>query len=387
MVSKKSLARGMAAAFGMTMLPLQAFAQQSPEFAYSAEKWAALRDNVLEYDEIADLVHEYNNTVIQNSITYKDEKDDSRDDMAQDYYDRANEIYSNIEYPDSDDSSYGSRMAAALQNEQSARELMKQGDEAVEDSETRKLGYDKAEAELVKQAQTQMISYWSQYYRLDSLRAEKSQAESSYQSEQNRLNAGMTTQSRVLSAREAVSSAEAAIVSAESSLETGKANLCLMLGWGYGTLVELGELPEADLERIAAINAEADTEKALEKNFAYRISTKQLANARTDSVKQKLAQTVKAQQAAIAADVKDRYAGLLLARSNLEQAMQALDLEQTAMNLAEVQIQAGTITRNAYQTRQASFQTAEVTVRTRRLELLQAMVDYDWAVNGLASVS
>jgi len=95
----------------------------SPEFAYSAEKWAALRDDNLEFDEIADLIHEYNNTVIQNQISYRDELDKTSSDLAQDYYDAANDIYSNIEYPDSDDSNYGSRIAAALNNEIQAEQL------------------------------------------------------------------------------------------------------------------------------------------------------------------------------------------------------------------------------------------------------------------------
>lgn len=35
----------------------------TPEFGRSAEEWARLRDNVLEYEEIEDLVYEYNTTV------------------------------------------------------------------------------------------------------------------------------------------------------------------------------------------------------------------------------------------------------------------------------------------------------------------------------------
>ena len=35
----------------------------TPDFAYSAEKWASLRDNTMEYGELADLIHEYNPTV------------------------------------------------------------------------------------------------------------------------------------------------------------------------------------------------------------------------------------------------------------------------------------------------------------------------------------
>ena len=61
--------RYLAAAFGIAGLSLAAPAPfpalaDSPPFAYSEEKWASLRDNRLEFDEIADLIHEYNSTVI-----------------------------------------------------------------------------------------------------------------------------------------------------------------------------------------------------------------------------------------------------------------------------------------------------------------------------------
>ena len=68
----KRLAGAVLAAGTITAMPFQAFAQRSPEFAYSAEKWATLRDNKLEFDEISDLVHEYTPTVVQNEISYKD---------------------------------------------------------------------------------------------------------------------------------------------------------------------------------------------------------------------------------------------------------------------------------------------------------------------------
>ena len=206
----RKLAAVILAAGAITAMPLQAFAQQSPEFAYSAEKWATLRDNKLEFDEIKDLVHEYNPTVIQNEISYKDYLTKNRDDVAQEYYDKANEIYSNINYPDSDDANYGSGVAAALHNEQQAKNLMEQGDENTDDQATKRIQYDQAEARLAKQAQGLMITYWTQYYNLDSQKARIEQAKNSYQSEQNRLAAGMSTQSKVLSAKESVSNAEAA---------------------------------------------------------------------------------------------------------------------------------------------------------------------------------
>ena len=381
----KRLAGAVLAAGVITAMPFQAFAQRSPEFAYSAEKWATLRDNKLEFDEISDLVHEYNPTVVQNEISYKDYLTKNRDDVAQDYYDKANEIYSNISYPDSDDANYGSGVAAALRNEQQAKSLMEQGDENTDDQATMRLQYDQAEAKLAKQAQGLMITYWTQYYNLDGQKARVEQAKLSYQSEQNRLAAGMSTQSKVLSAKESVSNAEAALVTAESNLASTKESLCLMLGWGYGADVEIAELAEPDQSKIAAIDVSADIQTALGNSYAYRLTKTQLTNARTDSVKEKLSETEKNQKETISNSVKSAYDSLLLAQSGYEQAQSALALQEVSMKSADAKLAAGTITKNTYESQKASYTTAQVTARTQKLSLLQAMNDYDWAVNGLAS--
>ena len=381
----KRLTGAVLAAGAITAMPFQAFAQRSPEFAYSAEKWATLRDNKLEFDEISDLVHEYNPTVVQNEISYKDYLTKNRDDVAQDYYDKANEIYSNISYPDSDDANYGSGVAAALRNEQQAKSLMEQGDENTDDQATRRLQYDQSEAKLAKQAQGLMITYWTQYYNLDGQKARVEQAKLSYQSEQNRLAAGMSTQSKVLSAKESVSNAEAALVTAESNLASTKESLCLMLGWGYGADVEIAELADPDQSKIAAIDVSADIQTALENSYAYRLTKKQLTNARTDSVKEKLSETEKNQRETISNSVKSAYDSLLLAQSSYEQAQSALALQEVSMKSADAKLAAGTITKNTYESQKASYTTAQVTAQTQKLSLLQAMNDYDWAVNGLAS--
>lgn len=359
----------------------------SPEFAYSAEKWASLRDDKLEFEEIADLVHEYNHTVIKNQIAYKDERDKTNDDIAQDYYDAADNIYANIEYPDSDDSSYGSKMSAALNNEISAKQMMERGDESTDDSETLKLGYDQTEAMLVKQAQTQMINYWSSYYNLDSLRVRAAQAEQTYQSEETKMAAGMSTQAKLLSAKESISTAEASLQSAKSSLEKTKQDLCLMLGWSYGVDVEMGEIPAPDMDKIASIDLEQDIQTALENNYSLKLTNKRVLNARTETVKNTQLQTQKNQTEAVAASVKNSYASLVLAQSNYEQAKQAYELELNTYETAKRKLQAGTMTPNNFKKQEDSCLTAEVMLKSRELQLVQAQVDYDWAVRGLASAS
>ncbi len=160
---------------------------RKPEFAYTAEKWAALRDNKLEFEEIADLVHEYNNKVIQNQIEYEDYRGEDKDDIAQDYYDAADDIYGSLYYPGSGDENYAGSLSSYLSGQIQADNLREQGDDNVEDGDIKKLGYDKEEAELVKQAQGLMITYWSRNKSMASLEKTRDQAQTNYNSTVTRL--------------------------------------------------------------------------------------------------------------------------------------------------------------------------------------------------------
>ena len=124
-----------AGAVGMSLFMTAAFPMSalagSPEFAYTAEKWASLRDDKLEFGEIADLVHEYNNTVIQNQIEYKDYRDQDKDDISDDYYEAAQDILNNLDYPDPDEAGFASRLSSYLSSKVQADNLMEKGDASV----------------------------------------------------------------------------------------------------------------------------------------------------------------------------------------------------------------------------------------------------------------
>ena len=359
----------------------------SPEFAYTAEQWASFRDNKLEFDEIAYLIHEYNNTVIQNQIAYKEYRGETRDDISQDYYDAADDVYGAMDYPDSSDSDFASRLSSYLNSQIQVDKLREQGDDNVDDGEIKKLGYDQTEATLVKQAQTSMINYWTQAYNLENLNEGKVQAQLAYDSTVTKLNAGMGTQADVLSAKESVSSAEAAILSARTSLDKTKEELCLMLGWTYGADVEICDVPEPDIAGISAIDMEADITKALENNYSLKILEKQIGHAVSTSNRESLEQSYKNQKEVVANSVKTAYQDLILAKEDYVQAQQSYESESSTMAAADRKLLAGTMTRNDYQKQKSSFTTAEVNVRTKKLALLTAQVNYDWAVDGLASVS
>lgn len=376
----------LAGAFCLAGADLTAFAG-SPEFAYTAEEWAMLRDNKLEYGEIAKLVHEYNNTVIKNQIDYDEYRGEDRDDISEDYYDAADEIYGRLEYPDSTSTNFASELSSFLTSQIQADNLREQGDDNVDDGDSKKLGYDKTEAELVKQAQQLMINYWSQTYSLDSIKANGEQARASYDSMVVKQSAGMSTQAQVLSAREAVDSAEASFLSAQSNVTKTKENLCLMLGWTYGAEVEICELPEPDMDWIASIDLAADVAKGLENNYSLRILERQINNARNTSNKASLEQSYKSQKETAATNIGSAYEQLQIAKSNYDQAVQSLALQADKMASAERKMAAGTINKNEYIQQKYAYTTAEVSEKTSRLSLLTAQNNYEWAVNGLASVS
>lgn len=72
----------------------------SPEFARTTEEWAKLRDNVLEYDELEDLIHEYNPTVQNNIETYnKTMKGVDYDDYSRQYLLQAEEYDGKLVMP------------------------------------------------------------------------------------------------------------------------------------------------------------------------------------------------------------------------------------------------------------------------------------------------
>lgn len=367
-------------------MPVTAWAG-TPEFAYTAEQWASLRDNQLEFTEIADLIHVYNNTVIQNQLEYEDFRGEDADDIADDYYDAADDIYGSLEYPDSSDSDYASRLSSYLSSQIQADNLREQGDDNVEDGDVKKLEYDKTEAGLVKEAQELMISYWSQTYSLESLEQNKIQAQSSYDQTLNRLSAGMSTQAQVLSAREAVTSADASLLSAQSSLGQTKETLCLMLGWTYGAQVDIGDVPEPDLEGMAAINLDEDVSRGVENNYSLKILEKKIANAKSGTNKTSLEQSLKSQKETAASSIKNAYESMMISKSDYEQALNAYEIEAAAMETAERKMAAGTMTRNDYVTQQTAFAAAQVNVRTQKLALLKAQLEYRWSVDGLASVS
>lgn len=365
-------------------VPVQVLAA-SPQFAYSTEKWASLQDDKLEFDEIADLIHEYNSAVEKNRIEYKDYQGKNSNEIAQDYYDTADEIESSIEYPDSDDANYGSALAAAQRSEASATQMREQGDNNVDDANVKAWGYTQTEKSLVQQAQNLMIQYWNAQENLKSVQNQVSKAEKDYETANLKLSSGSATQTDVLDAKETLLKAQASITTAESNIASTKESLCQMLGWKYGASVEIGALPDPQEQMSASINLEEDIAKAQENNYQLKILARQVNNAMTSTLKEQYQTTLTSGKESVKSNVQSAYQNLKLSEAQYEQAKRSLELEEKTKQTNDRKLAAGLISQNAYQSATYSYESASVAKETAAMSLLQAQFAYQWAVDGLAS--
>lgn len=385
-MKKWKIAGLFAMALMMGVTPLQAFAT-SPEFAYTAEKWASLRDNKLEYSEIADLIHEYNTTVRQNELDYQEYKGKTSTDIAKEYYDSAEEVAEQINYPEDDSANYANQLSSALSSEISADNLKEQGDSNVDDGEIKRLGYEQEEKSLVQQAQELMISYYSGKASLDSLEDAVTQAETAYTQAQTKKAAGMALQSDVDTAAESVTTAKASLQSAKSSLEQTRQQLVIMLGWNYNDSVEIGSLPDVETSAVSSINVTSDIQTAITNNYSIKITERRLANSQSENNRATYTSTLSNQKDTVSTNVKNAYNSLVLAKNSYEQAKTSYELEEKERAAAELRLSAGTITKKTYAKQESACLSAKTSMESEKLSFLTAKVTYDWAVAGLASAS
>jgi len=351
----------------------------SPEFSRTSEEWAKLRDNVMEYGELKDLIHEYNIKVQKNQLDINDKKKDDRvtsDEYAEYYRDAADSARSSIS---------GDDPVSDAQNSVAARQADEQADKNVEDLTVDQLTYDQEEATIVASAQTSMISYFQQNYELEVLKDNLELLQAVYQSVLVKQSAGMATQTEVLDALQNIQNTQASVDKATATIEQTRQTLCIMLGWKYNDAPEIKDIPQVDMAQIDAMNPDSDTETALNNNFTLKINNRKLGNATADITKDTLKRTISSNEQNIGTDVVKSYQEVLQAKAAYEQAVTELNLESKNMEAAERKNQVGTMSGLDYRKQRNALVTKTNGVKTAELTLFQAVQTYTNAVNGLAS--
>lgn len=382
-----------AGAVGLSLFMTAAFPMSalagSPEFAYTQEKWAALRDNVMEYEELNDLIHEYNATVLNNRAEYDDYRGKSSDRFKNDYADTVQDLYDAsdkmLENVDEDQPGYASALAGSISTRIQAQRMQETADSENMDGDIKKLEYDRQEAELVRTAQTKMNQYWQKVKNRQSLEASLSLAQARESAAAVRVQAGMEPQARLMEAQEAVQSAQASIQASDQEMDTVRRELCLLTGWSYDASPEIREIPVTRTVDLGAIDLEGDKQRAVEQNYALRAAKGKMNNTNYGTVQNKVLQVnVGEAEQKIKTDVENRYQNLKQAQSDQDQAAAELALEQRNLDAASRKLENGSIKRNEYLEIQDGYAAKAAAEQVSALKLTQAQEDYWWAVNGLA---
>lgn len=352
----------------------------SPEFAYSADKWAALRDNVMEYGELADLVHEYNPTVRSNRATLSDQKKQDLTEINDQLLDDARDLWDDASNTDTD--SYIGRMTAA-QLDFAGNSLAKSADQNYMDADMYKVTYDQTESNLVYQAQQLMTTYKQSAYTMDNLNANRALAQASYEAAVARRSAGMATETDVLTALKSVQDIDASILSSQKSTDNVHRSLLLMLGWDADAQPEILAVPEPDMSRIAAMNPEADREQAVANNYDVKYNEHKIQNLKSEDLVASTRATLEDAKSKVYSGLKTQYNAVLDARDALEAANLKLQLETVNMNAASAKAATGNISALELVQQQTAYTTAKNSVETGKMQLFLAMEKYDWIKKGL----
>ena len=355
----------------------------SPEFARTEQEWARLQDNVIEYDEIPDLIHEYNATVQNNQYDYqkfREDYGDTNSDVADAYNDLAQDFYDDM----SGETDAGSMMSD-LQLDIQARNMLKQADNTLEDSKIYLLTYEMAEDNLAATAQSNMISYHKKQLELEQKQTDLELAREKYSLEQVKQAAGTVTAVDVLTAKESLQSSENNIKELESGIENLKEELYISLGWKHNDSPDIKELPQMDVSRIDGVDPDRDLETALENNYTLKINKRKLENARSKTTRESLETKIRNNEKQIGASLSSAYKNVLSARLSYEQAVAEAQLEETNTNIAAGKLQAGMMTSLEYKEQEYKMESSRLNAEMAAVSLFQAMETYDWSVKGLAS--
>ncbi|MCD8122872.1 MAG: TolC family protein [Clostridiales bacterium] len=363
-------------------VPMAALAS-SPEFSRTQEEWERLQDNILEYEEIADLIHEYNVTVQNNQYEYQQFLNDygtTRTDVSNEYLKLASDLESSKSGGDT-----ASEKVSDLQLELQAKSLREQADDNIEDSHTYYLTYEQAEDNLAMSAQSKFIAYYDYQLQLDEAEATQQTLEDAYNLMVLKQQAGTATQAEVLTALEAVQTQDNTEETLRQQIESTRQSLIVMLGWNGSDEPEIRDLPAVDLSAMETIDLEADQESAVENNYTLQINQRKYENAATDARRDDLAKTIESNRKNIRVSVASAYQSLQTSRLSYEQAVSDQIAASRDLELAQQKWNAGMITQYEWNEYSVTAETKELAVRRAEIDLLQAYETYQWYVNGLAS--
>lgn len=354
---------------------------------YDEATWAKLQDNVLEYDEIPLLVHEFNTDIVQARKTLADAERDLRANVEelesqrrkmedlQDAAMRAGD-YDDVEHYATQkaimEMYYYKPMNSALQSLSGSRSTvatMQQGeDKLVNAAEKLMIAYDSASRQ--KQILTQLEQLYAAQYELAA----------------NKRAQGMATDADVLAAQVNQLSAQSSIRELESGLQQMKPTLCYLVGWPADGSPEIAPIPAVDDSQLDSINLEEDTRKAIGNNQTL-IGQRHSALGRTmDGTAARMAMIEEGDEK-LTIEMKRLYDEIFIQKTAYEAAQIGLQGAELTRDKYNRMYEQGLLGKSDYLGAQITYYQKKVAFEGADIALREAINNYRWAVKGYATVS
>lgn len=368
--------------------PLQAWAGAGPlsdrvNSGYDDATWAKLTDNVIEYDEVPNLIHEFNTTM----RTQWDNLDETRQDLANNLEELQSARRKASDRLDSakDDGNLSAVINSTIQKTVLGVVIKAMSSAAVNPlSKSNLIQLEKAEKQITMYAQSAMISYDSLTKQRAVLAHMKELYDRQYDLAVKQQELGMATATDVLTAQKNQLTAQSNIETIDSALSQILPKICTMTGWPADATPEIASIPAVDTSKISEMNLEEDTRKAIGNNSQLQ-QLRRSASANTyagDSARlaainesdEKM--TIKMKE--LYSDVQAKLAAYEAAKDGFEAAKKSADsyakMKELGM-MSETQYLGGML---SYYSKEASYENADTALR-------QAIETYGWAVTGLVN--
>lgn len=353
---------------------------------YSEERWAALMDNRLEYEEIDDLVHSFNpaivsawsnlNESIQQMEIMTDNLKARQRDMQQlkDNAKAAGEI--------ADYANYAMQEAILRASAHSLRESAEKMGRK-ETSSNRPLRV--AERQAAAGVKQLMISYNGLLAQREIVAESEQLSARVCEDIRQKRSVGLATEAEVNGAETNLLKLQSQLSGLDATAAQLKKNLILLCGWKEGADPEIGETPAADPVRLAGMDPETDLRQAIAKNgtiIDFRNAGHDKSTLSWElraNTEEQMNQNLLVNLRAMRQDAEANSAALAAAQSG----MQAAELTK---NAAELQYSLGMLSASQYMGALTQYQSARTALLTADSTLFQSLEIYDWALQGNASV-
>ena len=366
--------------------PSEAGMTQAQLAGYSEEEWAKLMDNKLEYDEIYDLVKNFNPDIKRAWGTYSksvenldrtlDEISAARKDMS-DYLDLAKQ---------DGDMELMMLYSAQIKGLDSVKKSMsRSGTNLKKPVSKMNAGIRIATDQVTSAAKNLMISYKS-IEEQEKILIEMVRLGESLVKAANLTKAqGMATNVNVAKAMTDYLSAKSNLANIQANKEKIRVSLIKLLGWSETAQPEIGSVPEVDKAYIDSINLEEDTKKANSNNTSLvelrngRKNASSYENELKDASETAMEGTLKNEMNALYNKIKeDRLA--------YEASASAFEAAQISFNGANKSKQMGLLSEQDYLMQNFSYVRKKSEYESAKLQLLTDVETYKAAIAGNLSL-